>query len=180
MAGERIVLLDSLVIRAEEPVNMNARQRAAQVAAEAQRAKAVADLGRRQVIFSDLKVVVRDGWVRKYGGRSIILGPLKGACAGVMDVRPLTASEYYTTKIGLTSPRIGTIFVAFADGTRHEIPLLAGSRDMMHRIDKAIARFNVMADAAESRPSPEAPRPTSRKKKSLFPLFGPGQHHKAG
>lgn len=159
---------------------MNARQRAAQVVADVQRSKAVADLGRRQVIFADLKVVVKDGQVRKYGGRSAVLGRLKGACAGVMDVRPLTAGEYYTTRIGLTSPRVGTIFVAFADGTRHEIPLRAGSRDEMHRIDTAIARFNAMADAAENRPSPEAPRPIPRQKKSLFPLFGPGQDHKAG
>jgi hypothetical protein len=155
---------------------MNARQRAARVAADVHRSGAVADLARRQVIFSDLKVVVKDGWVRKYGGRSAVLGPLKGACAGIMDVRPLTASEYYTTRIGLTSPRVGTIFAAFADGTRHETPLLMGSRDEMHRIDTAIARFNAMADAAESRPSPAA-QPTPRKKKSLFPLFGPGQDH---
>lgn len=50
--------------------------------------------------------------------------------------------------LGTSTPRVGTIFVVFADGTRHEIPLRMGTRAEMQKVDAAIARFNAMADAA--------------------------------
>jgi hypothetical protein len=49
--------------------------------------------------------------------------------------------------IGFGPPRVGTIFIAFADGTRWEKPLCQGTRAEMAKVDVAIARFNAMADA---------------------------------
>jgi hypothetical protein len=128
---------------------MNARQRAAQVSAQVQRERAVVDKN-RGVTLTELGVRVKGdevwslpGWAR---GRH--LGPLAGACAGVMDLKPGSQAGYVAAGIiGLNSPRVGTIFVAFADGTRHERPLRMGTRPEMQKVDAAIARFNAMADA---------------------------------
>jgi hypothetical protein len=44
--------------------------------------------------------------------------------------------------------RVGTIFIAFADGTRHEQALLDGSPAQMRKVDDEVARFNAMVDVA--------------------------------
>jgi|ERR1035437_9175087 hypothetical protein len=129
---------------------MNARQRAVQVAAQVQRERAVADKT-RGVTLTELGVRVKGDQVRSLPGwmRGRHLGSLAGACAGIMDVKPGSEAGYIAAGvIGLNSPRVGTIFVALADGTRHEKPLRMGTRAEMHKMDAAIARFNAMADAA--------------------------------
>ena len=131
---------------------MDARQRAAQVAAQIKQERARADVAASAVDFSLLGVVVKNGEVfaRKFWS-NVHLGPLAGACAGVMDVRPGSPAGYLAAGIiGTNTPRVGTIFVAMASGRRHETPLRMGTRAEMHRVDAAIARFNAMADAASA------------------------------
>jgi hypothetical protein len=130
---------------------MNARQRAAQVAAQVQRERGRADATAAVVPLGLLGIIVKRGDVYARTWRDRYLGPLAGACAGVMDIRPGSeAGSIAAGIIGLNAPRVGTIFVAFADGTRHETPLRMGTRAEMHRVDAAIARFNAMADAASA------------------------------
>jgi hypothetical protein len=129
---------------------MDARQRAARVAAEVQRSRAVADTA-RGVTIPELGVRVKGNEVRKNGiswNSSRRLGSLVGACAGVMDLKSPSAGATLSSVVIGNVPRVGTIFVAFANGTRHEIPLLQGSLTQMRKVDAAIARFNAMADAA--------------------------------
>jgi hypothetical protein len=124
-------------------------QRAAQVAAEVQRDRARTDAVARAVALPQLGIVVKRGEVYARKLRDRYLGPLAGACAGVMDLKPGSGAGCLAAAIIATStPRVGTIFVAFADGTRHEAPLRMGTRAEMHEVDAAIARFNAMADAA--------------------------------
>lgn len=128
---------------------MNARQRAARVAAEVQLDRARADAAAAVVLLPQLGIVVKRGEVYARKLRDRHLGPLAGACAGVMDLKPGSeAGAFVAGFLGTSPPRVGTIFVAFADGTRHEIPLRMGTRAEMQKVDAAIARFNAMADAA--------------------------------
>jgi hypothetical protein len=129
---------------------MKAGQRAVQVAAQVQRERAIADKT-RGVTLTDFGVRVKGDEVWSLPGwtRGRCLGPLAGACAGVMDLKPGSQAVYVAAGvIGVNPPRVGTIFVAFADGTRHERPLRMGTRPEMHKVDAAVARFNAMADAA--------------------------------
>ncbi|HEY2574783.1 MAG TPA: hypothetical protein VGI74_00595 [Streptosporangiaceae bacterium] len=132
---------------------MNAKQRAAQVAAEIQRSRSSADVA-RGVTLSELGVRVKGNEVRGSGFR----GALAGACAGVMDVKPPSGGAILSSIVIGNVPRVGTILVAFADGTRHEMPLRQGSPAQMRKVDAAIARFNAMADAAD--PNAKAIGPT--------------------
>jgi hypothetical protein len=128
---------------------MNARQRAAQTAAHMQRERTAKDLA-GLVSFGELGVMVRNGEVRKIGG-GLRQTPkrLAGACAGVVidRPRPSEAGSFVAAVVGFGQPRVGTIFVAFADGTRWEKKLYQGTRQQMQKVDVAIARFNAMADA---------------------------------
>lgn len=134
---------------------MDARRRAAKVAADVERSRAVASATRGVTLY-ELGVYVKDGEVWSQGGwrPTRLLGPLKGACAGVMDLKPSSDAAFITTAVlGLNSPRVGTIFVAFEDGSRHERPLRQGTPSEMHKVDVAIRRFNTMADAAGAAPN---------------------------
>jgi hypothetical protein len=141
---------------------MNASARAAQVARDVQRERARRGLG-DLVIFSELGVMVRSGDVIRMGhGRRGYLGPLVGACAGIMDVHPPSGGQIAASVIFGGNPRVGTIFVAVADGSRHEKPLLQGTRYAMHKIDQAVARFNALADAATAAASGPAAARTGK------------------
>ena len=76
--------------------------------------------------------------------------PLAGACAGIVIDRPppaeSEAASFVKTVIGAGPPRIGTIFVAFSDGTRWERPLHQGTRLQMQKVDAEINQFNAMAE----------------------------------
>ena len=129
---------------------MDARQRAAQTAASMKRESTAKDLT-RHVSLPELGVMVRGREVRKIGGGlRQIPKPLAGACAGVVIDRPAPRQQgfFSAVVIGSAAPRDGTIFVAFADGTRWEKPLRQGTRQQMRQVDAAVARFNAMADAA--------------------------------
>lgn len=135
-----------------EAVDVNAQQRAARVAADIQRSRSSADAA-RGVWLSDLGVRVKGNEVRKAAGTwkgSRYLGPLAGACAGVIDVKAPSAGAMLSSVVIGNVPRVGTIFVAFADGTRHEQPLYQGSPAQMRKVDAAVARFNAMADTADT------------------------------
>jgi hypothetical protein len=123
---------------------MSAQQRAARAAAEIQRSRAIASAA-RGVQLMELGVRVQGTDV--HVGRG--LRSLKGACAGVMDLKAPGAGAFISSVVIGNVPRVGTIFVAFADGTRHEKPLLQGSRAQIQKVDEAIRLFNTMADAAE-------------------------------
>lgn len=128
---------------------VNARQRAAQVAAQVQRERARTEAARAVVALPLLGIIVKHGEVYARKLRDRHVGPLAGACAGVMDLRPGSQAGYIAAGIiGTNAPCVGTIFVALANGTRHETPLRMGTRSEMHKVDETIARFNAMADAA--------------------------------
>jgi hypothetical protein len=129
---------------------VSARQDAAREAGQTQESDAATDLQRR-VIFTELDAQVKDGDVRTVGftwNRSRHLGPLAGAHAGVTDSNELSRTARIKAAVLGTSPRTGTIFVSFADGTRHEIALRLGTDEQRQAINAAVTRFNVMADAA--------------------------------
>ena len=131
-------------------MNMNAKQRAARVATEIQHSRAIAETA-RGVTLTELGVRVKGNevWKLPKWASSRYLGPLTGACAGIMDLKPASDAAFLASAvIGLNAPRVGTIFVAFEDGTRHEQPLRQGTRAQMQKVDAAVARFNAMADAA--------------------------------
>jgi hypothetical protein len=54
------------------------------------------------------------------------LGPLTGASAGVMDVQPASGGAVLSSIVIGNVPRVGTIFVAFANGKLHKKALLQG------------------------------------------------------
>ena len=133
---------------------MDARRRAARVVADIQRSRAQAAMNKKRgYFFAALGVRVKDGEVRSSSlgvgwKHSRPLGPLAGASAGVMDVKqPGGGAIAWSVVIG-DAPRIGTLFVAVADGTIHTEPLRQRSRAQMQAIDDEIALFNAMADIA--------------------------------
>ena len=129
---------------------MSARHDAARKAGETQESHTATDPQRR-VIFMELDAQVKDGDVRTIGltwNRSRHLGPLAGAHAGVTDNKELSRKARIKAAWLGTSPRTGTIFVSFADGTRHEVALRLGTDEQRQAIDAAVTRFNAMADAA--------------------------------
>jgi hypothetical protein len=130
---------------------MTANERAARAAAEVRRSRAASDLT-RGVTLPELGVRIKGNEVRKIGltwNSSICLGPLVGGCAGVMDVRPPSGAAVLSSIVIGNVPRVGTIFVAFADGSRHEIALRQGSPAQMRKVDDAVARFNAIVDVAD-------------------------------
>jgi len=80
--------------------------------------------------------------------RSRRLGLLAGAHAGVTGDRELRRTARVMAEVLGSSPRTGTVFVSFADGTRHETALRLGTDEQRQAIDAAVTRFNAMADAA--------------------------------
>jgi hypothetical protein len=131
---------------------VSARHNTSHGAGGTQDSHAAADLQRR-VVFMELDAQVKDGYVRTIGvtwNRSRRLGPLAGAHAGVTDIKELSGGARIKAAVLGTSPRIGTIFVRFADGTRHEVALRLGTDEQQQAIDAAVRRFNAMADAAAS------------------------------
>jgi hypothetical protein len=140
---------------------VSAQQRAAQVAAGVQRSRASVDMA-RGVRLPELGVWVKGNEVRKNGltwNTSVYLGSLVGACAGIMDVKPPSGGALLSSVVIGNVPRVGTIFVAFADGKRNQIALSQGSRAQMRKVDDAVARFNAMVDIvdreAQKTPPPE-------------------------
>lgn len=98
-------------------------------------------------------ITVRDGWVyaqghwnigRPFGYRRERLGPLAGACAGIVAARQPTASIALGV-YNATAPKAGKVFVAFADGTRREF---SGRAWRVAKLREAVDLFNTMADAA--------------------------------
>jgi hypothetical protein len=129
---------------------VSARRNAAPKAGETQESRTAAYLQRR-VVFGELDAQVKDGDVRTVGltwNRSRHLGPLAGAHAGVTEDKELSRTAKIKAAVLATSPRTGTIFVSFADGTRHETVLRLGTDDQRQAIDAAVTRFNAMAGAA--------------------------------
>ena len=129
---------------------MSARRNEVRKAGETPESQMAADL-RRRVIFGELDAQVKDGDVRTVGitwNRSRHLGPLAGAHAGVTGETELSRTARITAQVLGTAPRTGTVFVSFADGTRHETALRLGTDEQRQAIDAAVTRFNAMADAA--------------------------------
>lgn len=132
---------------------MSARQRAAGTAAEILRSRAAAEAA-RGVTLEALGVRVKGNEVfnLNYLVRKKLryLGPLAGASAGVMDVEPPSGGAVLSSIVIGNVPRVGTIFVAFANGKLHKKALLQGSPRQMRNVDADVARFNTMADVADS------------------------------
>jgi hypothetical protein len=102
----------------------------------------------RGVGFTNLRVFVKGTEVRKgaTGWSKTVLGSLVGASAGVMDVQAPTGGQLVSSVVIGNVPRVGTLFVAFADGTMHKSKLLQGSPRQMQAVVDEINRFNLMAD----------------------------------
>jgi hypothetical protein len=144
---------------------MSAQQRAARAAAEIQRSRAAAETA-RGVTLKELGVRVEGNKVfsLNYLLRKEFryLGPLAGACAGVMDLKTPTAGAMISSVVIGNPAKVGMIFVAFADGTRHEQSLRQGSRRQMQDVDAAVALFNAMVDVADA--DPKTAFPAARRK----------------
>jgi Short C-terminal domain len=132
---------------------MSAQQRAANAAAEIHRSRAAAEAA-RGVTLTALGVRVKGNEVFNLNfllrKELRYLGPLAGASAGVMDVKPASGGAVLSSIVIGNVPRVGTIFVAFANGKLHKKALLQGSPRQMRNVDTEVARFNAMADAAGS------------------------------
>ncbi len=90
------------------------------------------------LILAEIGVRIKGNEVRKIGltwNSSRYLEPLVGACAGVMDVKTASAGALISSVVIGNVPRVGTIFIAFADGTRHEQALRQGSMAQMRKVD---------------------------------------------
>ena len=128
---------------------MNASQRARRVAAETKRAKVVREANSLfGASFPALRVKVKGTDVYQgvvFRGRR--LGSLHGASAGVLDIRPPTGGQLLNSLVTGYVGRIGTAFVAFADGTRFESPIKMGSQAQLRAVDEQIAKFNLLVDA---------------------------------
>jgi hypothetical protein len=130
----------------------SAAERAAAV--QAQMAHEQAEGGH---VFPELGgVTVRGAWVytpgawrmKPFGFRSERLGPLAGACAGIIDARQPTLSIPVSAYLSASAPKAGTVFIAFADGTRHKFPARAVR---VSKLRQAVDLFNAMADAATAK-----------------------------
>jgi hypothetical protein len=140
--------LRATTLAASEEGQVSAQQR--RVIGDTPQSRTDADLTRR-VFFDEIRVQVRDLEVRTVGvtwKRSRRLGSIVGASAGVTDQKQLSMGAKLRAGLLSTTPRIGTIFVAFADGTRYETPLRLGSDEQTAAIEAEVARFNAMAAAA--------------------------------
>jgi hypothetical protein len=105
----------------------------------------------RPEVFPELNVRVRDGEVRTMGvtwQRSRQLGPLAGAWAGVNEQKELRGATRLIARMLGATPRIGTIFVTFADGTRYETPLRLGGEDQSQALQADVESFNALAKSA--------------------------------
>lgn len=145
---------------------MSAQQRAAGAAAEILRSRAAAEAA-RGVTLEALGVRIKGNEVfnLNYLVRKKLryLGPLAGASAGVMDVEPASGGAVLSSIVIGNVPRVGTIFVAFANGKLHKKALLQGSPRQMRNVDAEVARFNTMADVADSSEVKRAQPPTGTK-----------------
>jgi hypothetical protein len=150
---------------------VNARERAAQVALQAARDRAVVDRN-RGVNLAAIRVRVKgDGVWALAGGVLPVerLGPLAGACAGIFDARTPKRDVAAEVTSELIIPGsggryyFGTLFIAFADGTRFDRPLNLRTRAELTTIKQQIVQFNAMADLVESQPSPGSNKPQSRR-----------------
>jgi hypothetical protein len=132
---------------------MNAQQRAASTAAEIRRSRAAAEVA-RGVTLKELGVRVKGGEVFNLNfllrKEFRYLGPLAGASAGVMDVRPASGGAVLSSIVVGNVPRVGTIYIAFANRKMHGRPLRKGSPGQMRNVDSEVARFNAMVDIADA------------------------------
>ena len=111
------------------------------------------DVGRSQseadgVVFGYLGVKISgtDVWTTGRGTSSHCLGPLAGACAGLVEPRRSWIGTFISSLIlGDAPPKNATMFVSFADGTRYErLPLPWVTQDWP-KISGDIGRLNAAA-----------------------------------
>ena len=48
------------------------------------------------------------------------VGPLAGSCAGIIEARQPTIAAHALAVYNASAPKAGRVFIAFADGSRHE------------------------------------------------------------
>ena len=102
------------------------------------------------MVFSYLGVVIRgtDVWTFGREAPTRCLGPLKGACAGIIEPRRSRIGSYISSLLlgGNAPPKNARLYIAFADGTRYERMLLPWIPiDAWPRIAGQIGRFNAAA-----------------------------------
>jgi hypothetical protein len=130
---------------------MSAEERAAHVITEILHSGATAKTN-PDVMLRKLGIRVRCGDVRQAGlvrGNSRYLGPLVGACAGVICSRKPTTSATLSSRIREKMPSTRTVFVAFANGRRHEHHLYWVSRTQIEKVNSQVSSFNTMVDGAD-------------------------------
>jgi hypothetical protein len=138
------------------PGGLPARQRAARVQAQADRQRAAADR-RHGVSLPAIRVRVKGDSVWALAGGILPvqrLGPLEGSCPGIFSrttPAPPGAGDFVSELIKPGSFGVryaGTLFIAFADGSRFDRPLNVRNRAELREIEKQIARLNALADNA--------------------------------
>jgi hypothetical protein len=104
------------------------------------------------MVFGYLGVKIRgtDVWTAGLGTPSRCLGPLTGACAGLVEPRrSWIGSLISSVLLGDVPPKNARLYVAFADGSRYERLVLPYVRAVdWPKIGGEIGRFNAAADLA--------------------------------
>ncbi len=97
--------------------------------------------------YLGVKISGTDVWTTGRGSPSRCLGPLAGACAGLVEPRRSWIGTFISSLLlGDAPPKNATMFVAFADGSRYERLVLP----FVHALDwpkiaGEIGRFNAAA-----------------------------------
>lgn len=133
----------------EEWIKMSAQQRADYVKETICSPEGMSPGSVQDETLRRLGIRVKLGDVRKIGmlkEASRYLGPLTGACAGVVDNRAPSAGAMLLSLVRGKIPRSGIIFIAFMNGRRYERNLRWPSPARRRGVDEAVSRFNEMAD----------------------------------
>lgn len=97
--------------------------------------------------FRHLGVKAREGRIRYLGPFGRDLGPLAGACAGILETHGATAAGVIGAIITPSvPPRTGTLFVAIQGRRRLERPLRVSSPRELAEVQQQIDRFNALVD----------------------------------
>src|SRR5258708_27216703 len=97
--------------------------------------------------YLGVKISGTDVWTTGRGTPSRCLGPLIGACAGVVEPRRSWIGTFISSVLlGDVPPKNARLYVAFADGSRYERLVLPFVRTIdWPKIAGEIGRFNAAA-----------------------------------
>ena len=101
--------------------------------------------------FLGVRISGYDVWTADRRTPVRLLGPLKGASAGVIEPRRTRIGMFISSMLlGEAPPKNARLYIAFADGTRYERQLLPWVHDDWPKIAGEIGRFNAAAYLAKA------------------------------